>query len=290
MTNLSIRESPSGPATSLSDTRCPPATVLGRPLTAIGEGLAEPLDGTELGAVTRLSGYHAITLTAGSYDTISIPDDTRVVDITPIGPVTITGFQMSNRSNRGAFLIVRKRGASASGSITFPFNGATPNPQNAIWTPGINVYVLQNEFDSAKFARFAGNQRWQVLSRLPRPSALSPSDFGLLGLPFLIRSTFTAGGAPADDVTISASLPFNLLLYDAIQQVSSAVAASTTQVRTLAGGGGSAVTSLFDTATTGSRRDNDIQAYTLAQGSALFLRRSTGAIAGTILLWAKRIP
>ena len=284
MTDIPFRVPPSGPPTTLSDTLCPAGTVLGRPLDAVGDDYAEALDGAELGAIERFAQYSPIDLPAGTQDNVPIPDGSAVFDVTPTGTVTMPGVVMSARGNTGGFLL-RKSGAS--GILSIPSNTSSI-ANNRFFTPSASLFNLESESDAVRVWRF--NTRWQAARRLLGPTGQSPSGDGQLAIGFSLRVTFITTGGPADDVTLTLALPTGGVLYDAICQVSVAAGGSTAVVRSASGGGGVALTSTFDTATTGSRRNNATALSSVATGAPLFLRRSTGNIAGTIILFFKPAP
>lgn len=284
MTTTVIHDPPSGPAVNLSDTICPPGTVLGLPLDALDESLAEPVDGADLGAIERFAQYSPIALPAGTHESVPVPDGTAVFDVTPTGVVTIPGVAMTARGNTGVFSL-RKSGVT--GAVSIPSNTSII-ATDRFFTPAASLFTLESENDAIRIWRF--NTRWQATNRLLVPSGQNPSADGQPALSFSLRATFAATGAAADDVTLSLAIPIGAVIYDAICQISTAVGGSTAIVRSAVGGGGTALTGSFDTATTGTRRNNATSLATVAMGSSLFLRRSSGNIVGTITLYCKPAP
>lgn len=284
MSDVFLRTSPSGPRVDISDTLAPVGTVLGLPLDASSEGYAVPLEGGELGAIQRFAQYSPLALPAGTHDNVSIPDGTAVFDVTPTGTVTIPGVVMAARNNTGIFLL-RKSGLT--GTLSIP-NNASSNAANRFLTPSAIPFNFDSGNDSIRIWRF--NTRWQPIARMLAPTGQSPSLDGAPALASALRVTFAATGAAADDVTLSLAIPLGAVIYDAICQISTAVGASTAIVRSAVGGGGVALTGTFDTATTGTRRNDATSLATIARGSSLFLRRSSGNIVGTITLYLKPAP
>jgi len=284
MTAIEIRQGPSGPPTTLSDTLSPPGTVLGAAIDAVGRSFAVPLEGDALGAIQRFAQYAAIDLPAGTQDNVPIPDGAAVFDVTPTGAVILPGVAMTARGNTGGFLL-RKSGVTGTLSIS---SNTSSVPNNRFFTASASLYSLESESDAVRIFRF--NTRWQAARRLLVAAGQSPSADGSPALTFSIRTTFTTTGAGADDITITLAIPVGAVIYDAICQISIAVGGSTAVVRSAAGGGGVALTSTFDTATTGTRRNNATSLSTVAMSSSLFLRRSSGNIAGTIIVFCKPAP
>lgn len=283
-----LRYSPSGPSEDLSDMMSPPGTLLGRPLTAVGLGFAEPLDGAEVGANLRFSGYASVALSAGNQDNVPFPDGVRTLDVLPTGAVVLQGIAIdSARGNTGSLIVLRRRGTIASGALQIA-SAQSSITNNRFFTPAATLFDMNSEFDALMCARYS--QRWQPTKKLLVPSALSPGGDGALVLPFSIRTAIANTGAPASDTTITAGLPFNTRIIDLLFQVSTAVGASTAEVRTAAGGGGLLVSSVLSTATTGTRRNNAADTASLLAGTPLFLRRSTGATAGSLIIFCQPIP
>jgi hypothetical protein len=111
--------------------------------------------------------------------------------------------------------------------------------------------------------------------------------------PITIRHRFAAGGGGApDDVTIYAvnTFPYKVRMLDVTCYIDAAVGASTVELRTAAGGGGSLLGD-FDSATTGRKKDA-AQTITpvIVPGApvGLFVRRSDSGVAGDIVLTCRR--
>ncbi len=108
-------------------------------------------------------------------------------------------------------------------------------------------------------------------------------------VPFVLEAALPAAAAgTADDVTITLSTPVQFRIIDAWVRVSAAIGASTIQIRTAPGGGGSALLSPFDTGSTGVVRDSSTSNVTLSSGFPLYARRSDRAVAGRIYLLCVR--
>jgi hypothetical protein len=290
MTTTVLRKGPTGKLIAIPDTSAvPPGTLLGRSLTDVGSGLARPLTGLESGAIVRAVGYYAISLPAGQYDDLPIPDGTRVVDITPTGAVVISSFLMSGRGNAGAYLIVRKRGASGAGTLSFNNNvGGTSG--NRFFTPSASPYTLSYDNDAValQHASDTVGTRFVMSERALLFSGLEPALAAEMGIPFYVRGVFTATGAAGDDVPITTlALPRPVVVYDSLLVVGTLVAASTATVRTATGGLGTAVSNAMSTATTGVRRNDLTSSPALPAGTNLFLNRSTGNTAGQVFVFMK---
>lgn len=109
----------------------------------------------------------------------------------------------------------------------------------------------------------------------------------------VFRQLFTApgGGGSPDDITVVAlgGLTSDMRVLEAYLYVSTAVGASTAELRTVAGGGGTLLAS-FDTGTTGKKEDTSATGTVLATASGttgLFLYLSDDAIAGEIVVVAR---
>ena len=120
-------------------------------------------------------------------------------------------------------------------------------------------------------------------------------DAASMGGTIQMTYVFGVGVGAADDLTLfAANFPFAARLVDAQLLVSTAVAGATAQVRTLAGGLGSAYTDAFSAAATGRVRDAGAAivgvAPTLAKNDSLFLRRAVSAVtAGMLILTFARL-
>jgi hypothetical protein len=103
---------------------------------------------------------------------------------------------------------------------------------------------------------------------------------------FHIRLTFTAAAAGvADDVTVlSANVPVALRILDVSVRFTTAIAASTVQLRSLAGGLGTALSSAISSGTVSLQRNDDTTTKTCAASSSIFMRRSNRGVAGTIII------
>lgn len=109
-----------------------------------------------------------------------------------------------------------------------------------------------------------------------------------IGSNFSIYFPFTAGaGGSADDVTIfNANAPFAFRILKTLPYISGNLAANTIELRTAAGGAGTALSSTFDStlATEDPAITTPITATTtIAANGSIFIRRSDSAIAGEII-------
>lgn len=93
-----------------------------------------------------------------------------------------------------------------------------------------------------------------------------------------------AGGAP-DDVEFSDAIPVASVVLDAVAIITTPVAASTLRARDAGGGGGVAITSAMDSASAGRARDNSDSAYSAAEQTTVFIRRSDSGIGGRVILF-----
>jgi hypothetical protein len=110
------------------------------------------------------------------------------------------------------------------------------------------------------------------------------------GVPFIVTQPLTGGvTGTADDVTIyNADAPFDMRILDVWAVLSAGVLASTVQLRSASGGGGSALSSAIPSTTSGTSRNNDTATRQVAGSGSLFIRRSDRAVAGRILILAVR--
>jgi hypothetical protein len=287
---LTIRRGPSGPPSILSDTLVDPGEVLGNPLDATAEAPAEPLVGAEVGAIVRYGGFASFALAPGTYNNFEIPDGVQVIDIDPqAGTVVITGIKvLGDRGNAGAFLTIGKFGSD--GALILTNLDAGSDAENQIITPdGLNYEVFSgNEtMDLQVIDRDADTTKWQVIDRLIPGSGVA-SELGGFGVPVAVAVTFPAGGGgAADDVTIMATVPYQVRVLDVILMTSTAVVGSSAVVRNQAGGAGTALSSTLATAATGTVRNNDTATRTTSLG--LFLRRSDSGVAGTVVVVMNRV-
>jgi hypothetical protein len=104
-----------------------------------------------------------------------------------------------------------------------------------------------------------------------------------------IRKTFAAGaGGSADDVVIfnaTTPAPFAFVITDVTAIISTAVSASTVQLRDTAAGAGTTLSDALATASTGVKRNAAATtAPAVARGGTLIIRRSDSGIAGQVLV------
>lgn len=290
MSDLVLRRSPSGPAVELDDTLVEPGQVLGLPLEAPTAGFAVPLDGESAGTLFRFNRVFDLPLAAGTYDSIALPNGTRIVDVTPTGAVLIGGFIMPP-VDAGAGVVVRKRGPASSGTLQLLHNNTATPVVDRIFTTGQVLFTLTEDNDSVFLPRVQLNGgRWQTRQHLKRPSSLYPVPLGAYGISFMNRTVYVATGAAPDDVTVSLSLPANTLLYDAMLLTGTGAGGSSATLRTASGGGGIALTTALSTAASGTARNNGTAPSSLVMGSQLFLRRTNGNTTGQLLLWCRPLP
>lgn len=289
MSTVTLRKSPSGPAYPLSDTLVSPGEVLGNVLGATDTVPAYPLDGGDVGAIVRYAGFVGMVLAGGTYDNFQLADGTQVLDIDPSGAVIITGFDvLGDRGNDGAFLTLCKFGAD--GSISLPNLNSGSSSENQIITPlgfTYDLFSAAETVDLQVVDRASDTTKWQIIDRLLPGSGIA-SELGGFGVPVTVAVTFAAGaGGAADDVTIMASVPYQVRILDVILMVSTAVGGSSATVRNQAGGGGTALSTALSTAATGTVRNNDTATRTTSLG--LFLRRSDSGVAGSVIVVMDRV-
>lgn len=114
-----------------------------------------------------------------------------------------------------------------------------------------------------------------------------------VGAVFTIYASFAAGaGGSPDDVTVyNANAPFAFRILKTLPYVTTAVAASTLEARDTSGGGGAALSSLFDAdvQTEDPAINTPISASTtVAANGSLFIRRSDSGIAGEMVFLCVR--
>ena len=112
------------------------------------------------------------------------------------------------------------------------------------------------------------------------------SAVGLVGVPFVIIGTFTAGvTGQADDVLVTdVGIPGKCILIDAKLSVTTAKGAATVTLRDAAAGAGNALSNAISVAATGLIPWVPPSLPTLAAGSGIYLRRSDRACAGSVIL------
>lgn len=111
-----------------------------------------------------------------------------------------------------------------------------------------------------------------------------------IGSMIVVRTALAAGGGGSpDDVTAVASVPFACRVIDAWAKVSTNVMGSTLTARDATGGMGNALSSAFDSATTGVKRDALDASVALSAGDAIYIRRSDDGVAGEVFLVLERV-
>ena len=105
----------------------------------------------------------------------------------------------------------------------------------------------------------------------------------------VLRVTFSAALSAADDITIfSSNAPFGFRILDVQVLISATVALSTVQLRSASGGGGTAYSDAFPSSSLGRKYDSGSVisnvTKTVAQNGSLYLRRSSGLVAGEMLV------
>ncbi len=116
------------------------------------------------------------------------------------------------------------------------------------------------------------------------PAKLAPVAEGI-GIPFVIGPVRFLAGVPgtADDTTVLESVPFDFIILDVMVRIETAIDPSTGRLRNAVGGGGSALSTLFDTIDTGVLRDNFASApITVNEGDSLYWRRSDRGVQGSV--------
>lgn len=106
-----------------------------------------------------------------------------------------------------------------------------------------------------------------------------------------LRKPIAAGtpGSPDDVTVFDANAPYAFDILDVTFLCSTAIGASTVQLRTLAGGLGAAQSDALATATTGVKRNAAATgAVAVAKGGSSFLRRSDAGVAGDLLITLAR--
>lgn len=114
-----------------------------------------------------------------------------------------------------------------------------------------------------------------------------------IGALFAVRVAYVAAAAgTADDVTVyNANSPFAFRILKAFFVTSTAIGGSTVQVRSASGGGGSALSDVFSSATTGentSTAGTITATATVAANGSVFVRRSDRGVAGEVILLCVR--
>lgn len=110
-----------------------------------------------------------------------------------------------------------------------------------------------------------------------------------VGIVSVIRRTLTAAGpGAADDVAIyTANAPYTFRVLDAVAYISTAIGASTLELRDTAGGGGTLMVSSIDSGTAGTARPAGVTPLvtsTIAANGSLTVRRSDNGVAGELLI------
>jgi hypothetical protein len=120
------------------------------------------------------------------------------------------------------------------------------------------------------------------------PALLALAASGL-SVPFVLRAAYSAAAAgTADDVTVTAAAPFQFRILDIWVRTSTAIAASTIQLRTATGGGGSTLSDAISTGAVGMARTNSGSGFAILANQAVYARRSDRGVAGAIHLLCER--
>lgn len=165
--------------------------------------------------------------------------------------------------------------------------------QTSIWTPLSADYYLTRYNDACRISNIKHPVtlaiRWLFQDRTNTPESLAPIADNA-GVQFVIRVPFTAAAAgTADDVTIySAAAPFAFRIVDVHVHISTAISATTVQLRDTSGGGGAVLSSSLSSAATGVVRNADTATRTVAAAGSVFLRRSDRGVAGEVVITAVR--
>ncbi len=116
-------------------------------------------------------------------------------------------------------------------------------------------------------------------------SAMPGSTAKGMAVRFSRSKVIDAGAAgTADDVGVDLSLDCGVKVLGATIVVTTAIGGSTATLRDTSGGGGNALSSDFDTASTGRKESTLASFPSVAQGGTIYLRRSDRGIAGTVVL------
>jgi hypothetical protein len=121
------------------------------------------------------------------------------------------------------------------------------------------------------------------------PALVAPAASDM-SVPFTIRKAYSAlTPGTADDVTVLASAPFAFRILDSwLDTGSAAVGASTATLRTASGGGGTTLSSALDTEVALATARNSGVTKQVAEGGAVFLRRSDRGVSGEVILLCER--
>ncbi len=121
------------------------------------------------------------------------------------------------------------------------------------------------------------------------PALVAPAASGM-SVPFAVRKSFSAlTPGTADDVTVLASAPFAFRILDSwLDTGSAAIVATSATLRSASGGGGVTLSSALSTATALSTARNSGITKQVAEGGAVFLRRSDRGVEGEVVLLCER--
>lgn len=117
------------------------------------------------------------------------------------------------------------------------------------------------------------------------PDALAAENASGFAPAQVLRVSFVAGTpGTADDVAIVASAPYGFRILDAWADVSTGIGASTVQLRSATGGGGTALSSALASATVSTARTSSGSSHAVASGGTVFLRRTDRGVAGEVFM------
>lgn len=185
--------------------------------------------------------------------------------------------------NKGVSLMLLQQAVPGTPTIS----GTAPDMYSDItvdsqYKPDLDDYMASRgfDYDSQDPANVA----------VVKPLHGSAVDADGLGHLHVIRKSFAATGAGADDVTVySANAPFAFRVVDCHLLIDTAVALTTATLRDATGGGGSALSSALDTGGTGVSRNDGQVTGTVAANGSLVLRRSNGNTVGELIVAIQRI-
>jgi hypothetical protein len=134
--------------------------------TLLGTGIAGPVNmgpisGQSVGELTRNGFIQTYALSAGTYNDLPIDPRTKILDITPTGDVTITGFAMGY-GNAGGFFTITKNGFGGRIILTTNTGSAVGN---RTVVPGANTVIIGEAVESVDVKYLSNRSQWFITAR-----------------------------------------------------------------------------------------------------------------------------
>jgi hypothetical protein len=162
-----------------ANTRSPPGTLKGMPITNATTGTYKDVTGLQLGQMIRFNTYVFGTFNTGTYNNWPLASNTTTQFVTPNGngDVIITGFAVTGSTtpfttNDGFEFMLVKEGFTGRVVLKDNVGSATAN---RIFTPGGGPDYILSEYNDSVMVRFTGVQ-WHLIA--PRQNWVRVNSVG----------------------------------------------------------------------------------------------------------------